>query len=600
MKSRRSLLWHYYPYLLLIIVCSLVILALYTSSLLKKSYLDSTTQNLYARSQLMGKLIFNQVTTEDFKAVQALCDSLGHELSYRITVILPSGEVVGDSEEDPNGMDNHHDRLEIKNALNNEIGVSTRYSYTLNEKMLYVAVPIKNQDQIVFIVRSSLPITFLSNTLTAIYRRITLIGSFIVLGTAVMTWLFSRQIKKPIEELEKGVLHFGNGDLDYRIYIPKPEEFNILSTAMNKMAAQLNEELHKITNQKKELESILSSMIEGLLVIDKDEKITRLNQAARDILNLKAEETHQRTIQEVIRNTELLQFIQTILSKGKKGEKELSLHEKEGIDLRVYGTIFEDEDHRTIGALIVLNDITRLKQLEKIRREFVDNVSHELKTPITAIKGSLETLKEGAVNKKRDADHFLDMMIKHTDRLNAIVEDLLNLSRIEQEAEGNQITFSNTTIVNVLEEAISVCQNKAASKNIQIEMECDEDIQAKINPFLLGEALINLIDNAIKYSEEESHVQMKAYKENSEVIIQVVDSGCGIPEEHQSRIFERFYRVDKGRSRDLGGTGLGLAIVKHIVQAHHGTIRVKDNTPKGSIFTIRLPLKDLDNVEYTL
>ncbi len=590
MKSRRSLLWQYYPYFLLVVCCALIILALYASQLLRKIYLDSTTQDLHARSQLMGKWIAEKVQTEDFSSVQSLCDSLGRELSYRITVILPSGEVIGDSENDPREMDNHKDRLEIQKALNHETGVSTRYSYTLNQKMLYVAAPIKNQDQIAFIVRSSLPITVLSETLNGIYYRIVLIGFFIALGTAVMIGLLSRQIKKPIEVLKKGSLRFGNGDLDYRLHIPKPEEFNILSNAMNQMAEQLKEKLRKITDQKTELESILSSMIEGLLVIDTDEKIVRLNQAAKDLLGLKTEESHQRTIQEVIRNTDLLEFIQTILSKGKKGEKEISLHETGLAVLQVHGTILMDEKNHKTGALFVLNNITRLKQLEKIRREFVDNVSHELKTPITAIKGSVETLKEGAINNRRDAEHFFDILMKHVDRLNAIVEDLLNLSRIEQEAESNQIAFTETNIINVLKEAVSVCQNQIDEKKLQIKIKCDESLQAKINPFLFEEAFINLIDNAVKYSKKGGLIQVNAKKEKDKIQIEVIDSGCGIPKEHHFRIFERFYRVDKARSRELGGTGLGLAIVKHIVQAHGGTIQVNDNVPKGSTFTIRLPM----------
>ncbi len=597
MKSKRSFLWQYYPYFLLIISCSLVILALYASQMIKKIYFDSTIQDLNARSQLMGKLIAHKILAKEFQSVQSLCDSLGQVLSHRMTIILPSGEVIGDSEENPDQMDNHKDRLEIQKALNHETGVSTRYSYTLNQKMLYVAIPIKNQDQTIFIVRSSLPITVLSETLTIIYRRIILIGFFIVVGTAILIWLLSRQINKPVEEMKRGALRFGGGDLDHRLFIPKPEEFNVLSNAMNQMAAQLDEKLHKITDQKNELESILSSMVEGLLVIDVNEKIARFNQAAGNLLDLTPEETIQYTVQEKIRNTDLIRFIQMILRDGQKGEKEISLREGKVAYLQVHGTTLTDKENHTTGALIVMNDITQMKQLEKIRREFVDNVSHELKTPITAIKGSLETLKEGAINKRQDANHFLDVMIKHTDRLNAIVEDLLNLSRIEQETERNQVAFIKTNIINVLKEAVSVCQNQIDKKKLQIKIKCNESLQVKINPFLFEEALINLIDNAIKYSEKGSSVQVAASKENDEVIIQVIDSGCGIPEDQRPRIFERFYRVDKSRSRELGGTGLGLAIVKHIVQAHGGTIQVKGNLPKGSIFTIRLPLVDPDDPE---
>ena len=247
------------------------------------------------------------------------------------------------------------------------------------------------------------------------------------------------------------------------------------------------------------------------------------------------------------------------------------------------------QHHNRIGALIVLNDVTRLRRLENIRRDFVANVSHEIKTPVTAIKGFVETLHDGSIRNSRDAERFLGIIGKHVDRLNAIIEDLLSLSRIEQDVEREEIVLEEGSIRDVLLTAIQVCEVKAASKNIRVALSCKEDLKARINPPLLEQAVVNLLDNAIKYSDSESTIRVQARKTNDQIILSVHDEGCGIGKEHSHRLFERFYRVDKARSRQLGGTGLGLAIVKHITQAHGGHVSVESTPGKGSTFSLHLP-----------
>jgi two-component system phosphate regulon sensor histidine kinase PhoR len=249
-------------------------------------------------------------------------------------------------------------------------------------------------------------------------------------------------------------------------------------------------------------------------------------------------------------------------------------------------------DGNTVSALVVLNDVTRLKALENIRRDFVANVSHELKTPITSIKGFLETLREGALKDPEHAERFLDIIIKHTDRLTAIVDDLLSLSRIERDAEKGEIALQDLRIAEVLDAVSKACRKRAQLKNIKLECEADDTIVAQINATLLEQAIVNLVDNAIKYSEPDQTVIVRAEKIGDEVVIKVVDEGCGIPRDHLERIFERFYRVDKARSRKVGGTGLGLAIVKHIVSAHGGRITVESSVGRGSTFSIYLPVAE--------
>ncbi|MDY7001541.1 MAG: ATP-binding protein, partial [Thermodesulfobacteriota bacterium] len=257
--------------------------------------------------------------------------------------------------------------------------------------------------------------------------------------------------------------------------------------------------------------------------------------------------------------------------------------------LHGHGTTLKDAKGERIGALIVLNDVTRLRKLENIRRDFVANVSHEIKTPITAIKGFVETLEHGGVEKPEDAERFLGIIKKHVDRLEALVEDILTFSRVERETEEEKAVLSEHLVRDVLQSALQACELAAKAKDIRFEMACGENMLAKMEAGLLEQALVNLLDNAVKYSGEASVVRVEAEQTGSETIIRVVDQGCGIEKRHLPRLFERFYRVDKARSREKGGTGLGLAIVKHIVQAHDGRVEVESLPGKGSTFSLHLP-----------
>jgi len=302
-------------------------------------------------------------------------------------------------------------------------------------------------------------------------------------------------------------------------------------------------------------------------------------------------ETDQgRSIQETIRSPGLQKFAaRTLESKEPVTDEIISYQEGEKY-LQAHGTLLRDESNKTVAELLVFHDITNLKKMENMRKEFVANVSHELKTPITAIKGFVETLKEGAAGDPENLNKFLTIINNHADRLNTIIEDLLILSRIEQSEGTGEVVMVETRIKPVLDSALALNQNKASEKNIKIEVQAPEELKAKINPELIEQAISNLIDNAIKYSETGGIISIKAELAENELVIVVEDHGTGIPKEHLPRIFERFYRVDKARSRNLGGTGLGLAIVKHIVQAHRGRIAVESALGKGSKFFIYLPL----------
>jgi len=329
-------------------------------------------------------------------------------------------------------------------------------------------------------------------------------------------------------------------------------------------------------------------MAEGVLAVDSDERIININKTAAAFFKVDPEAVVKRILHEVIRIASLQQLVGRIFTEQHTIETPLVLPDKSPRYLQATGSILHDVDGKAIGAVVVLNDITRLRELENIRRDFVANVSHELRTPVTSIQGFVETLQDGAVENHEDARRFLDIIARHADRLNAIIEDLLSLSRIEQAPET---AFFSENIFDTIKNALQVCEASARAKNITLQIENDRQVIFKFNPTLVEQALVNLLDNAIKYSQEDDVVIIKVESNTTELRLSVEDHGIGIPEEHQTRIFERFYRVDKSRSRQLGGTGLGLAIVKHIAIAHGGRVSVISRPGEGSFFTLHFPLK---------
>ena len=357
------------------------------------------------------------------------------------------------------------------------------------------------------------------------------------------------------------------------------------------MATELDGRIDTITRQKNELETVLASMVEAVIVVDLAENILSLNKAAEQLIDRSNMESKGRPLLSMLRNLDLQRLVQKTLAGPGQVEDEIMLHGEKGeLFLQAHGSLLRDAQGNSFGALFVLHDVTRLRRLETVRRDFVANVSHELKTPITAIKGFVETLKDGALESPVDARRFLDIILKHADRLNDIVSDLLALSRIEQEEENREIELTPGRLLQPLQAAVETCLSFAVAKEIRLILNCEGDIQAGINGPLLEQAIINLIVNAVKYSEPASEVLIIATSKPDHVLIEVKDHGAGISREHLPRLFERFYRSDKARSRKLGGTGLGLAIVKHIVQAHHGEVGVLSTPGKGTTFSIRLPI----------
>jgi len=413
------------------------------------------------------------------------------------------------------------------------------------------------------------------------------------LGAALVGFLVARRTTRPVTELRHAAVQLATGHVDAPLPATDLVELADIATAFGLLREQLVESGLTIGRQGTQQQAVLGSMIEGVVAIDARQRVLGINRAAAALLDVNLERIIGRPLQEVIRNPDLRRFALRAIDCREPVEDDLVLHGMRDRTIRLRGTALRDASGEG-GAVIVLNDVTDMQRLENVRRDFVANVSHELKTPVASIKGFVETLLDGAADDPADNRRFLEIVARQADRLAAIIEDLLALSRIEQSEGSGTLPMETRPLLAILEAAAEDCRPRANERSIQLDVTCLPDLTATVNGPLLEQAVINLVDNAIKYSEPGKTVWLSASRDGGG-LIRVRDEGCGIAAEHLPRLFERFYRVDKARSRQQGGTGLGLAIVKHIVQAHGGTVAVESTPGVGTTFTLRLPNAAVDD-----
>jgi two-component system phosphate regulon sensor histidine kinase PhoR len=588
MSAPKKLIWQLYPSYLFLVFAAVASAIWYASSSLKDFFLDHTSMDLQSRAALVSPQVSRLLDPIDEEAIRRLCSTIGANASTRITVILPSGRVVGDSDEDPAAMENHVDRPEFRAALSSGLGMSIRSSKTLGSSLMYVAVPVEIGGSPAAVVRTAIPIDGVDEAILQVQQRIILTAFFFALAVAFVGFLVSRKITRPLEDIRKCAEHLAKGDFTHTFPVEGCAEIRDLGSSIKKMALELRDRIDTIMEQRNRIDAILSSMTEGVIAVDNEKRVLTANQAAEKMLDRRETNLLGRSIQEVTRNTVLHKHIDGVLRGVGTSPEEIRLGEGERV-VEAHGTELLDTSGVKIGALIVLNDVSDLRRLERVRRDFVANVSHELKTPVTAIKGFVEALLDGGIDDRGDAERFLGIIERHVNRLGALIDDLLTLARIEQ-GGNSRIELSPRQLKEVIEISVQLCSSKANEKAITMEINCPSDLAFPMDPFLMEQALVNLLDNAIKYSEPERSITITGTAEDDSVTVSVSDQGYGIRKEHLNRIFERFYRADKARSRDLGGTGLGLAIVKHIVQAHGGRIMVESSPGKGSIFSMVLPV----------
>ena len=587
MKKKR-LIWHIYPSYVLLSALAMIAVAISASRIARHFHYEQTEKELKNATYLIVEQLKAGPITNKVLEIDILCQSLACKTGYRITVILPSGVVVGDSEKDPTTMDNHGDREEVLEAKEKGIGRSIRYSDTLKVEMLYIAMPLTIDGIPKGTVRTSLSLASIDEALVQIWWKIFLAGLIIALIAIVAAVLISRRISRPLERIRLSGESFGQGGKYEKLPSSNISEVDVLTNTLNIMADQLDARINTIQRQHDEQSALLSCMVESVLAVDREKNVIRMNKSAEELLQVDAASSLGKNIMEVIRNADLLELVNKSLTSSDPQEKEIFLSDTDRYLLGT-GSALHRSDGQRIGAVIVLNDITRLRKMERMRQEFIANVSHELNTPITSILGFTATLRDGAADNIADRERFLEIIHKQSNRLKAIVEDLLALSSIEDSTEKGEIELKEIHIGTAIQNAVQACQTAATEKNIQLEISCAENLKANINLSLIQQAIINLIHNAVKFSEPGIKVEIIGEESDTEIAIQVRDQGPGIAEKHLSRLFERFYRVDDSRSRSLGGTGLGLAIVKHIVIAHSGRVAVESEEGKGSTFSIFLP-----------
>lgn len=556
----------------------------------------------------------------DSADIQDFTVSSVKDTTIRMTVIGMDGTVLGESHFEKGLMENHVDRPEIKESLSGGQGTAMRYSATLQKQMAYVALPVQGKDGFKAVLRVAMPVEEIRTIFNTIMVRMGIVSGVMLLLVLFVGMLTARQVVRPIYELKTAAEHYASGEFSYPIRIERPRELNTLGQTMSGMARQLQERINLISMQNMELTTVLTGMREPVILLDKNLDIVKLNQAAESLISYQGEYPDAaatglrkppyagRNLLEVLRNSSLYDFagfvldisspedtdggteIEITLRKYGWKQTAASAGEMPGLlYLQVRGTRIKGENGSP-QVLLVMNDITRLKSLENIRRDFVVNVSHELKTPITAIQGFVETLESGAMKDPDKAKRFLGIIAKHTARLSYIINDLLSLSGLEQSGTGS-IDTQTVRIADIVAAAAADFSEKAAAAGVRITLDTEDGITADINGRLVEQALMNLIDNALKYGSGGGEVRIAAVRSGDEVRISVRDFGSGIPKRSLPRIFERFYTVDKSRSRDLGGTGLGLSIVKHIMNAHGGKALVESQPGSGSTFTLVLPDK---------
>jgi two-component system phosphate regulon sensor histidine kinase PhoR len=583
MKRRGLLLRHLHvPLSIAVAVAAVGIVA---ASLLRQSSTRQTFDSLAESARLaQASLLASPPGTED-----AVCKRIGSP-TLRVTVIRLDGRVLGDSEARVEDMENHLDREEFLAARQGRVGTSVRPSATVGRDMAYLALPVVTRGGTSLVVRVATPEAPILFDLRDLYGRIALAGVLALAALTVVTVLVERRRRRPILALQDAAAAFARGELDRRLSLRRPADLAAVAESLDAMAASLRARVQELSAQTAELAGVLSGMVEAVIILDDKLLVRGINPSALRLAGRGIAEVQGTSLLEVLRSTRLHDLALRALSSTTPLEDTVTFVGTPPTVVQVHAVPLADQAARLV---LVLNDITRLDALEKVRRDFVAAVSHELNTPVTAVKGALATLLAGAIeDDPAAARRFAEAAQRHTDRLVALIEDLMALARLEK-LDSGQLERHRCALEGIARAAAAICEARATARQVALVVSCDPGVSAEANPSLLEKALVNLVDNAIEYSNPGTRVSIEVRADADAVTLAVRDQGIGIPAQDLPRVFERFYRVDKGRARDAGGTGLGLAIVKHIVSAHGGSIRAESQPGAGSTFTIFLPARPL-------
>ena len=580
----RSIQWRIAVPFILLIVISMSVLGIYLINFAKDSQLDNLRSLLEKEARITSEASLPAFLGQS-SDLDALAKKLGEEIDARITIIALDGKVLGDSHEDPSMMDNHATRPEVKDALASGLGESTRYSTTLGEEMMYVAVPVVNQSKVVGVARVALPLVAVQNSVD----RVTLVISLAMVIATVLAimaaGLIARATTRPIKEITKASKRIASGELEQKIPVRTKDETGQLAQAFNEMSSNLSKLVGEISAERTKLQTVLTNIADGIMMVDVEGKIVLANPATERLFNFREKDVITKPLIEVVRDHEADEILKLCLRTSQTQTVQFESVVSKRFLRAIAIPIVEGN---LTGALLLFQDLTELRSLQTMRRELVGNISHELRTPIAGIKAMVETLKDSAIDDKEAAMDFLARIDSEVDRLAQMVSELTELSRIETGRAELRITPVDINVL--IEEVAAQLSPLAERQQVTMATNLSTDLPIiRADKDRIRQTIINLVHNAIKFNHPGGRATVSSKPDRESITVSASDTGIGISKEDLPHVFERFYKADKARPR--GGSGLGLAIAKHTVQAHGGSIWVQSEEGKGSTFSFSLPIK---------
>jgi two-component system phosphate regulon sensor histidine kinase PhoR len=559
------------------------ILGFYLSNSTRSSQLDNLRSQLENEARITAEASLPGFLSQDKQEVlDSLAKRLGEQADTRVTIISVDGTVLGDSEEDPSTMENHASRPEIRDALRTGLGESTRYSTTVSQKMMYIAVPISYQGEVLGTARVSLPLTAVESLVHRVTMSIITAMSVATLLVILAAWVIARITTRPIRKLTIASERIASGELEQKITIETKDEVGELAQAFNEMSLKLKEMVDTISGERARLATILDNMADGVIMTDSEGNILLANNAAAKLFNIK--NTTEKPLIEVVRDHEMDEVLKLCLQTAKTQ----SVQYESGASKRYIRVIAIPISHGEMsGVLLLFQDLTELRNLQTTRRELIGNISHEFRTPLAGIKAMVETLRDGAVDDQEAARDFLARIDDEVERLTQIVVELTELSRIETgEAE---LRLESVDLNLLVEEVITQLSPQIERQQLTAEKNIDANLPSvQADKRRIRQTIVNLIHNAIKFTNTGGKIMVTTRIHNGSATVDISDTGIGIAKRDLPHVFERFYKGDRDRSR--GGTGMGLAIAKHVIEAHGGSIWVQSEEGKGSNFSFSLPI----------
>lgn len=580
----------------ILILILTVILWFILAALLKNAYTDVTRDHLIENAQMVTQLISASESYDEREQLQELIKNFEQPIQMRFTVVDTEGVVLADSENDPEKMNNHFDRPEIQDVLqqNETFGESIRHSTTQDFNMMYVALPLVSEGETVGAVRSSLSLGIIDDAMDQLRFSLSIALGLMFLIAAIATTMLARSITRPIDTIMNVTSRLRRKDYSSRVSTEAKGEIGDLSQSINALAASLQSQMKEIEENEQQLTSIISNMVSGVMLVNQDGKVTLMNASMEKFLSQHKDNLIGQPYEKVGERFALSPHIHAVFETNEKVHEEVHSYYPHERIMDAHLAPYYGQGWQQCGVIIVLHDITEIRRLEKMRSDFVANVSHELKTPVTSVRGFSETLMSGEVTDEETTQQFLKIIHDESQRLDRLIRDLLNLSKIEKQEMPLNLEPLNLT---ALAHEVSVTlQGAIEEKKTRLALpDPSRDVYLEGDEDRLRQIILNLVGNGINYTAEGGAVKLSLKEDTNNVRLIIEDDGIGIPEESLPRIFERFYRVDRARSRHSGGTGLGLAIVKHLIESHHGEIEVESREGEGTTFIVTLPKKQEDN-----